>query len=308
MGRFSGMRLLSSFIMLLIIYGVCQIANAQSPTIVSKYSPPSPDNGLYHGMPLTIAGTVFDADGRPVPGVTVKLWQNGQLVKKGYGPGWNPTRSSLYSPDEFNAEGSYAFSGLYPGDYEMTAEKDSHNTSVKVYVNASKAGFDGVVKVNLWLDDYQAPTWTREQLSSTGAIKGIICDKDGKTIPLAVVTLWQNGQKMNIPHNPRYTYTNGTYSFRFLLPGGYQVVAEAEGHVSLPVNVSVDSGTAYANVSIQDYSTPSYSMPAPSIMMPAPTPTIKATPILMSPTSSADIFAALLSMVLAIVYILKYKK
>ncbi len=229
-------------------------------------------------------------DHRPVSGAVVTLYQNGLPVntsKMGQasnlygGPIQNPVISEYYSLENSN-EGYYGFGYLYPGIYVVRVEKGQYNTSVTVNANISMAVYHGDIHVDIWLEGYHDPAWTRDQLSSNGSIRGIVYDNNGQIVWHPRVTLEQNGQIMNIPHNPMYTYDNGTYVFSHLLPGDYQVISEENGNIfpfkenlnkSSLFNVTVSNGTAHADLTLQyinatPYPTPH--LPRPPSPSPAP--------------------------------------
>jgi hypothetical protein len=279
-------------------------------------SSPSPGfENQYIGWPLSIGGMIYDADRRPVPGAVVTLYQNGQIVNMSamgatmnimWASGPNPTISTYYFTEYGTPEGYYSFFNLYPGIYEIVVEKGTHNTSVMVEVNSSKASSHGMISFDVWLDDYHGPVWTQEQLSSPGAITGMIYDMNGTPVRFALVTLMQNGQAMNIPHNPRHSYFNGTYVFKYLLPGDYQVIVEKDSHKSVPISVSLQNGTSYTEITMHDYDQdqPSYfgdSSPTPTARPSATT----ATPL---PTPFAGISIVLMSIATALAFAQKFNK
>ncbi len=298
-GRHIGNHILLLLSIFFMIFMAPIVVSAQSPVVVSLSLSPGPSNE-YTGWPLNIGGTIFDGDRRPVSGAVVKLWQNGQLVHNGYRSVnvSNPVISRYYSPEinDFGGVdlgGFYSFSGLYPGIYEITVEKESYNTSVVFDANASNALNHGMISLDIWLDNYHGPVWTQEQLSSKGAITGVVYDTSGQIARKPLITLEQNGQIMNIPYNPRYAYNNGTYVFKYLLPGQYQVVAEVNGNSSLPANVTVNNGTVSANLKIQDLYVQPTTEPAWI------TPVGSVTP---HPSPSFGILTTLTSLILILVY------
>lgn len=297
------------FTSLIVLACANNLAIAQSQTTVSSSPSPGFEN-QYIGWPLSIGGMIYDADRRPVSGAVVTLYLDGQMVNMSAAgapwgnPGPNPTISMYYSPEYGTPEGYYSFFNLYPGIYEIVVEKGTHNTSATVDVNSSKASSHGMISFDVWLDDYHGPVWTQEQLSSPGAITGTIYDMNGTPVRFGLVTLMQNDQAMNIPHNPRYSYFNGTYVYRYILPGEYQVIVEKDGHKSIPVSVSMQNSTSYADITMYDYDQdqPSYFGPSSLTTTPGPSPTT-ATPI---PTPSAGMPVVLISIALAMVFVLKF--
>lgn len=142
------------------------IAIAQSSTILSSSPTSGVDDDQYHGWPLTISGLIYDADRKPVSGAIVTLYREGQIVNRSNagatanaygGPALNPVISAYNHLEDSSSEGSYAFSGLYPGVYEVTVEKCSYNTSTLVDVNDSKAIYHGMIHMDIWIDGYHGP-------------------------------------------------------------------------------------------------------------------------------------------------------
>ena len=293
------------------------MALAQSSTTVSPSPIPAIDGGQYTGRPLALSGTIFDADRRPVSGAVVTLYRGGKIVNRSAdgatanpygGPDINPVISTYYSLGDIDSGGTYGFSNLYPGIYEVMVEKGQYKTSMMVDVNISNAERHGWIITDIRLDDYHGPAWTQEQLSSTGAITGTVLDSFERTVPFSLITLKQNGQMVDIPHNPRYAYSNGTYIFMYLLPGQYQVEAETKGHVSTPVNVTVGNGTSYADITLQDYDSVLTTYLEVSQMTSTPEPTPASVSITPRPTPSAGIIAIAVSMALASALILRSRR
>ena len=289
---------------------------AQSSATVSPTPTPGVDESQYHGWPLSIGGTIFDADHRPVSGAIVTLYKDGRMVNRTDGeaeypfggPDQNPVISDYYSPEGRSSEGSYWFPYLAPGIYEVVVEKGIYNTSVTVDVNISNSYYHGGISGNIWLEGYHSYVWTQDEISIPGSIIGTVFDSNGQTVLDSLITLKQNGQTMSIPHNPRYSYINGTFAYRYLLPGRYQVIAEKDGHISLPVNVSVLNSTSYANLTLQDYDitvTSNLSMPS---MTPLPETTLETVPVTAHSTPSAGIPAILVSISVASAFIPKFRK
>ncbi len=300
-----------------ILVCVNSIAIAQSSITMSPSPTPAIDDGQYTGRPLSLFGTIFDADRRPVSGAIVTLYRDGHIVNMSAdgstaniygGSDINPVISSYYSLGDVYSGGTYGFSNLNPGIYEVIVEKGQYKTSMMVDVNISNAERHGWITTDISLVDYHGPAWTQEQLSSTGAITGTVLDSFERTVPFSLITLKQNGQAIDIPDNPRYAYSNGTYFFRYLLPGQYQVEAEIKGHKSTPVNVTVGNGTSNADITLQDYDLVKATYLEMSQMTPTPVPTPASVSITPRPTPSAGIPVILVSMAVASAFILKSRK
>jgi hypothetical protein len=315
-----GRRFIVSCILTSIIILVCvnSIAIAQSSTIVSPSPTPAIDDGQYNGPPLALSGTIYDADRRPVSGAVVTLYRDGKFVNMSSdetaaniygGPDINPAISSYYSLGDIYSGGTYWFPNLSPGIYEVMVEKGQYKTSMMVDVNYSIAQWHHFyITADIRLDDYHGPAWTREQLSSNGAITGTVLDEFERPVPFSLIALTQNGQTVDIPHNPRYAYSNGTYIFTYLLPGQYQVEAETKGHVSTPVNVTVGNGTSNADITLQDYDLAKATYLEGLRMTPTPVPTPTSVSITPHPTFAAGIPVILVSMAIASAFILNSRK
>ena len=186
--------LISLVILICISYGICFISNvlAQSPiaTIQPLVSlPPDLTAGPVQGG--HVIGYVFDADGNPVPGATVTLWQDGQIWNTTniiWGFCTNPQTTNIYNQvtDGYLTEGALNFGLLYPGEYSLTAEKEGYSgKSASFHIGNEtmrKTILDTMppaTVMNITLSNYHVPTFTPEQLSYMGAIAGTIRGGNG---------------------------------------------------------------------------------------------------------------------------------
>ena len=200
-----------------------------------------------------ITGYVLDTDGNPVPDATVSLLQDGQLWNPGkyscfapYPNGVNPqtTRIAYHDTEGFLQEGSFLFGLPVEDEYNLTAEKDGSNGSVRVYIG----GDTQVMTVNITLSGYHQPTYPPAQLSYTGAVAGEIRGNQGYPAG-ANISLWQDGQMVKMPYNPQYTLERNysgqrvDYLFEHLAPGNYTVMAEYWNGYNYSENISIRLGT-----------------------------------------------------------------
>lgn len=209
-----------------------------------------------------ITGYVLDEGGKPVPGATVSLLQEGQLwqpEKYNYPRlphGINPqtTRIAYHDADGFLKEGSFLFSLPLPDEYTLTAEKDGYKGSASVHIphellyQDTRDSVSRVFMVNVTLSGYHPPTFSPEQLSYTGAIVGEIRTVHGYRAVGINVSLWQDGLMVKILNNPQSSmdlnYSGKTidYVFEHLAPGRYTVRAEYFAGDDFNDTVNVDVG------------------------------------------------------------------
>ena len=216
-------------------------AQSSEPTVVSlAFSGQYPQTQGYSGE--VVSGLVLDADGMPVPGAIVTLWQNGSPWQLNTGLAYNggdvnPRTSGIYG----NNEGSFLFGLVAPGVNTVTAEKDGFLGSATIIIDNvtihsySKEDFDLITKsVNITLQGYRVPVLSREQMSYTGGVAGTL-----KTVQEywmeGNVSLWHDGKLVTLPENPQSTsirdYQGRKINFLFehLAPGQYEVVASSRG-------------------------------------------------------------------------------
>jgi hypothetical protein len=244
------------------ITALAQVSNTMTQPVVSL--PPDLTAGPVQGG--HVIGYVFDADGNPVPGATVTLWQDGQIWNTTniiWGFCTNPQTTNIYNEvtDGYLTEGAFNFGLLYPGDYSLTAEKDGYSGKSASFRIGNETMRKTILDpmppatvMNITLSNYHVPTYTPEQLSYTGAIAGTIREESGGYTELAKVSLWQDGHLVDIPHNPQEELTHNfsgrsvDYTFEHLAPGHYTVMAEYStmrlvGNTIGNDTISVDVGT-----------------------------------------------------------------
>jgi MYXO-CTERM domain-containing protein len=152
--------------------------------------------------PGGIGGTVTDAaSGLPVAGAAVSLSTGAQAAT--------------------GADGTYAFDGLFPRDYTVTASAPCHGDATATATVAT--GTTATADLSL-TDD-----------GSCGAITGVVTDAS-TDLPLA-------GATVSLEGGPALeTGADGAYSFEHLAPGDYTVTATAECHVAATAPAAVAAG------------------------------------------------------------------
>jgi hypothetical protein len=92
-------------------------------------------------------------------------------------------------------------------------------------------------------------------------LTGLVLDCNGKSVPYANVTLWQNGQLVISPNNPQLSSAGGAsalgmYNFTInqntLQQGAYRIMADMGGQ-SGNITVNYAGSSVYCNVSIPSY-------------------------------------------------------
>jgi hypothetical protein len=208
-------------------------------------------------MPMdNIKGFVVDENGNPVPDANVSLWQNGTLVPCSMG---NPLQSRFYNmtatiPSSREYVGMFWFGLLYPGQYTIRAEKRGHVGTMTVNVTPVEVHYAFVA--NVTLSGYHVPVLTPEQLNLTGGVAGTIKGVSGVRLYGVNMTLWQNGEMVEMPGNPQLAETRTIagrevdYLFEHLAPGQYQVVVEyyAPQREMEKVSVNVTDGMVPADI------------------------------------------------------------
>lgn len=225
------------------------IANVSTPTPT-----PTPTPNITYPQYLT--GFVVDDLGHSVPGANVTLWQNGQML--------NYSGNPQESGDGLTAPlGVYTFvisqDSLQPGTYQIIAIAGSYLGSINVDYNGT------TVSKNITLLGFvyvPGPTATPTPAAAYPQyLTGLVLDCNGKSVPYANVTLWQNGQLVSSPNNPQLSSAGGTsalglYNFTInqdtLQAGEYRIMAEIDGQ-SGNVTINYTGSSVYCNVSIPSY-------------------------------------------------------
>jgi len=116
---------------------------------------------------------------------------------------------------------------------------------------------------------------TTDQVPGTGTITGVVTTGTQQAVPDAIVTLKDlDDNYIVVPDNPQYS-SNGTgnnigvYTFSQVPPGTYNVSAE-KGDDAFFAIVTLDSGTATANVVLPNYTVTKASFPTPTPLPPKP--------------------------------------
>jgi hypothetical protein len=154
----------------------------------------------------SLTGRVLDTSGDPVAGARIRV----EATAKG---------SRLGSSVVSARDGTFDFSGLPPPPYSVRAEHASYAPSLPVQVS------DAAQPVQLTLDAGQSVTGSVHDASS------------GEPIASAHVTLRRGGQSERVD-----TDREGQFEFKRVARGGYQLVAEAPGHLLEARNLQVEGG------------------------------------------------------------------
>ena len=180
---------------------------------------------------FTLSGTVVDAGNRPMAGVELSL-QNERWKDVG-------------DPAISDAQGRFAFGGLAPGEYILSAESSSFGT-VR-YGEAPDPGWVGTVSVGGESGD-KAVVF---RIVPRGAIEGVIRDEFGDPMTGSIVTvsrpLWRDGRAVTTNVASKGADDRGRYRFGNLAPGNYTVCAGGGQNAAAPVPGPVDYATRVEN-------------------------------------------------------------
>lgn len=144
-----------------------------------------------------------------------------------------------------------------------------------------KMTFGRAYRVNVTLNGYRVRAFSEKELAYTGGITGIIQDdyseKDGRVLPHACVSLWQDGRPADTPKNPQMSGNamiapaTGNYLFEHLAPGQYQITVEVADIAGVKHNITKEAtvrpGLVYVSF-LFGYLLP----PMPSTLRPTATP------------------------------------
>jgi len=245
---------------LVIIVGAAYIA-------LSNQVPITQDNST-EVQGWALSGVVYDQNEVAVPGATVTIYKvidgtggrvNGEKLDIKYTPQMpNSGNPQTTNDGSTAAMGSYMFSGVPAGAYNVTAEKEGRLW----YANVEWG--QGSPNVNIAIPDYSyingsAPEpgtlKPAPELGPWATLTGTVTDDDGIPVSNATVTLWavgyKNGSEVNLgkaivaaePRNNSSASANpvlssdgslaapGTYTFYRAPWGLYNVTAEKDGRL-----------------------------------------------------------------------------
>jgi protocatechuate 3,4-dioxygenase beta subunit len=238
-----------------------------------------------------LSGFVYDQNKVPVPGATVTIykstpdnvtgvWTNGEILEINVTSMPNSGNPQLTNNGSTAAAGTYMFSDVSGGTYNVTAEKDGHMWYADVFWGGDSTS------VNIALPGYtyvpNASTPAPGSLSPApvagpwATLAGTVTDDNGTPVTNATVTLWavvpdKNGEEVNLgmadpgseplgnstgPTNPVLSSDGshaapGTYAFYKVPWGLYNVTAEKNGtswSAMIVLGQGGDFGTGICNV------------------------------------------------------------
>jgi protocatechuate 3,4-dioxygenase beta subunit len=176
----------------------------------------------------SIHGTVVDADGKPLGGISVMA----QAISSG--PGWGgPSVRS-------NDDGTFALDELRPGDYRVIASRGEWWASGS---NLKKPGATDDAKhgEKATVQAAQVTTVRIVVEATSGVIRGKVEDADGKPVTDAFVSASRESDaagaqgsnvdsaRWSADNQPVLTGTDGTFTITKLPPGNYTLFAQRKG-------------------------------------------------------------------------------
>ena len=178
----------------------------------------------------TLSGTVVDGTSdQPLAGVELTL-QTGQWKDVG-------------APAISDGQGRFAFRGLAPGEYSLSAEGSGFG---RVYYGES---LDSVSSIRMGGQGGDKSIVFR--IVPRGAIEGTIRDEFGDSMVRALVSVvrpvWRDGRPVMSNVARKSTDDRGRYRFGNLAPGNYVVCAEGDQNTQAPVQGPVDYTTRVDN-------------------------------------------------------------
>ncbi|MEM1094579.1 MAG: carboxypeptidase-like regulatory domain-containing protein [Bacteroidota bacterium] len=145
----------------------------------------------------TLRGSIQLADGRPLPGVAVRVTSGAGTVKTA----------------QTNAEGAYLITGLPFGDLLVSASKAGHNRGDDLSVVLTDAQPTQTLDITDFTESTASITGTVQDAATGAPIQGVLVQAEGP-----------GGT------NSTFTSTSGSYTLTNMVPGAYDVVATAEGY------------------------------------------------------------------------------
>ncbi|MHB8490033.1 MAG: carboxypeptidase regulatory-like domain-containing protein [Candidatus Dormibacteria bacterium] len=146
------------------------------------------------------------------------------------------TGTNTTSRTTTDISGSYAFSGVPPGTYTLTATANGFISPAPETVTVTAASV----------------TTANVTLMATSAIRGSVSDTQTPTQPIVGATVAYSGTNGNTAAGTTTTDSNGGYTFSAVSPGTYTVDGTDDGFTSpTPQTVTVTTGNAsIANVTL----------------------------------------------------------
>lgn len=216
--------------------------------------------------PNVIRGTVYDATGRPVPYAKVFLyrWDGARFV------GYNSTETGNRTDGSgiCDANGSYRYAVLPPGDYR---------------VNASESTFAGSSRVSVVRGTYNLDIGLP---MGRGSIRGWVKDNEGNAVSGATVSLLRfYGSDLSLMAT-NTTAADGSFSFDDVWHGKYDVQVVC-GNQTADMPVTLDENRTSVTVPLLhavDINPGASASPGPGDGIVTPGPSTKATPKPPTPT------------------------
>lgn len=259
---------LDNMLILVLMSTICVTVCISTLIVLAQSASPTPQPVISLPAHMTegpvpgaiICGYVFDEDGKPIPNVPVTLWQDDHR--------WAPDKYELAGgtdnphmtniPHEVTSnmfyEGSFIFGSIYPGEYTLTAEEAGYKSGPVIIRVVNETMMDTIlgnmiyIMANVTINGYHVPKFTQEQLSYNGAIAGTIRGTSGSNVTQANVSLWEDGQMVDMPGNPQASSATNfsgrtvDYAFDHLAPGHYTILVQYYRYDNYTDTSSVDVG------------------------------------------------------------------
>lgn len=203
--------------------------------------------------PNTITGTVYDLTMQPVPNAKVYLsrWDG---VSRYVGYNSTETGNRTDGSGFADANGTYRFTVMPAGDYQVSASESIFNNSTKVKVVRGTYGQDIILPIN------------------RGGIKGWVNDAGGKLVPGVNVTLYRVYQDRLTKMASTLSESDGSFAFDDIWYGNYDIQASI-GDQTADVPLVLDVSKASAAIALHHIYTAG--TPIPSV---SPGPNVSVTP------------------------------